>query len=54
MIKVTNLANGRATTCRINDRGPYAGKRILDASHKVAQDLDFIGAGLTRVKIETQ
>lgn len=53
-IKVTNLANGRTATCRVNDRGPFVKGRILDASYKVASDLGFIGAGLARVKIETQ
>lgn len=54
VIKVTNLVNGRSTTCRINDRGPFVKGRILDASHKVADILGFVGSGLTRVRIESQ
>ena len=32
-LKVTNQRNGRSVTVRINDRGPYAGGRILDLSY---------------------
>jgi rare lipoprotein A len=30
---VTNQSNGRQVTVRVNDRGPYAGGRVLDLSH---------------------
>lgn len=32
-LRVTNRANGRSVTVRINDRGPYAGGRIIDLSY---------------------
>lgn len=32
-LKVTNQRTGRSVTVRINDRGPYAGGRILDLSY---------------------
>jgi len=51
-IRVTNLANGRSTTVRVNDRGPFIAGRILDVTPRVAKELGFHGAGLTRVRIE--
>lgn len=31
-IRVTNLSNGKTTSVKVNDRGPYSGGRILDMS----------------------
>jgi rare lipoprotein A len=50
--RVTNLSNGRTTWVRINDRGPYAGDRVIDLSAKAARDLDMQRAGLAAVRIE--
>ena len=30
VVRVTNVANGRATSCRIGDRGPYVDGRVID------------------------
>ena len=49
--EVTNLQNGRALKVRINDRGPYAGDRIIDLSRRAAQLLGFEGAGTSRVRV---
>jgi rare lipoprotein A len=51
-IRVTNLKNGRTTTVRVNDRGPFVQGRILDVTPRVAKELGFHGAGLTPVRIE--
>src|SRR5437764_9736380 len=32
-VKVTNLRNGKWVIVRINDRGPYGGRRIMDLSY---------------------
>jgi rare lipoprotein A len=32
IVQVTNLENGRSLTLRVNDRGPFAGARIIDVS----------------------
>ena len=32
-LKVTNQRNGASVVVRVNDRGPYAGGRILDLSY---------------------
>jgi rare lipoprotein A len=36
-IKVTNLKNNKSVIVRINDRGPYIGKQILDLSYGAAK-----------------
>lgn len=52
-LKVTNLNNGRTIVVRINDRGPFVRGRIIDLSRAAAGELGFIGAGVTRVHVET-
>ena len=50
--RVTNLGNGYSIIVRVNDRGPYHGGRVMDVSSRVADVLDFKGAGTARVKVE--
>ena len=56
ILRVTNLANGRAVQVRVVDRGPAQGPQnegvIIDLSRKAADRLDFIRAGRARVRIE--
>ena len=52
MRRVTNLGNGHSIIVRVNDRGPYHGGRVMDVSSRVADALDFKGAGTARVKVE--
>jgi rare lipoprotein A len=56
VVRVTNLANGRALELQILDRGPAAGPRadgvIIDVSEGAARALGFISAGRARVRIE--
>lgn len=51
-VKVTNLKNGKTVVVKINDRGPYAGKRILDLSLAAANVLNFRAQGETSVSVE--
>lgn len=51
-VRVTNLDNGRSVVVRINDRGPYVEKRVIDLSYAAARELQFIGQGTTRVRLE--
>ena len=51
-VRVTNLANGRSVVVRINDRGPYVEERVIDLSYAAARELQFIGHGTTRVRLE--
>jgi rare lipoprotein A len=51
-IRVTNLRNGRTVVVKTNDRLHPRMKRIIDLSKAAAVKLGYVGAGLTRVKIE--
>ena len=50
-VKVTNLNNGRSVVVRINDRGPYAGGRVIDLSAAAARSLNMIRSGVARVRV---
>lgn len=51
-LRVTNLANQRAVTVVINDRGPFVGGRIIDVSRGAADVLGFRANGVAQVRIE--
>ncbi len=51
MVRVENLANGREVVVRINDRGPFAARRIIDLSKGAAQKLGMIASGTARVRV---
>jgi rare lipoprotein A len=51
-LRVTNLANGRATIVRVNDRGPFHSDRVIDLSYAAAVKLGFVDDGTARVKLE--
>ncbi len=51
-IRVTRLDNGREVTLRVNDRGPFVGNRIVDLSQAGAEQLDMVGPGTARVRLE--
>lgn len=51
-VRVTNLANGRQTIVRVNDRGPFHGNRIIDLSYAAAVRLGFADQGVARVRVE--
>ncbi|MFZ4399753.1 MAG: septal ring lytic transglycosylase RlpA family protein [Bacteroidales bacterium] len=50
-VKVTNLNNQKSIVVRINDRGPFINKRIIDLSRAAADSLDFIFNGLAKVQL---
>ena len=51
-VKVTNLKNNKSIVLRVNDRGPFIKGRIIDVSYAAAKELDFIGTGITKVRVE--
>ncbi|MTI14714.1 septal ring lytic transglycosylase RlpA family protein [Sansalvadorimonas verongulae] len=51
-VRVTNLANDRSVVVRVNDRGPFHGKRVIDLSWAAAKKLGYQGQGTARVRIE--
>src|ERR1700732_1927217 len=50
--RVTNLGNGKSLIVRVNDRGPYAGNRLLAVENRAAELLEFKGNGVARVRVE--
>ena len=56
VVRVTNLANKRRVDVRIVDRGPAKGPRaqgvLIDLSAGVAENLDFVRQGRTKVRLE--
>jgi peptidoglycan lytic transglycosylase len=52
MVRVFDLDNDRTVDVRINDRGPFAGDRIIDLSHAAARAIGLIGPGTARVRLE--
>jgi rare lipoprotein A len=52
MVRVTNLNNGKTTTVRITDRGPFVDNRIIDLSQAAAREIESIGPGIVPVRIE--
>jgi len=51
-VEVTNLANGRRVTVKINDRGPSLPNRILDVSKRAAIQLGMIESGTAEVSLK--
>jgi rare lipoprotein A len=51
-VRVYDLDNNKTTEVRIIDRGPFVDGRIIDLSHAAAKEIDMIGPGVARVRIE--
>lgn len=51
--KVTNVADGRSAVVKINDRGPFHGKRVIDLSYSAARKLGVVSKGTAMVEIRT-
>jgi len=51
-LQVTNLANGKSVNVRVIDRGPFVEGRILDLSKAAARQIDLLGPGIGRVRIQ--
>jgi len=52
-LRVTNLDNNRSIVVRINDRGPFVANRIIDLTKTGAEQIDMIGPGTARVRLES-
>lgn len=50
-VRVVNLDTGRSVVVRINDRGPFAGDRIIDLSQAAAEAVGMIGTGVAPVRL---
>ncbi len=49
---MTNVANGRSVIVRVNDRGPFVGKRLIDVSLGAAREIQMIRSGTAQVRLE--
>ncbi|MCA8870105.1 MAG: septal ring lytic transglycosylase RlpA family protein [Rhodobacteraceae bacterium] len=52
LVRVTNESNGKSVIVRINDRGPFAGKRIIDLSQRAAHIIGIMQSGVGPVKLD--
>ncbi len=52
LVRVTNLSNNKSTVVRITDRGPFVENRIIDLSQAAAREIESIGPGVVRVRLE--
>jgi rare lipoprotein A len=52
MVRVTNLNNGKTTTVRITDRGPFVENRIIDLSLAAAREIEAVGPGVVPIRLE--
>ena len=50
-VKVTNITNNKSVIVRVNDRGPFHKKRIIDLSYSAAYKIGMLKAGTAKVKI---
>lgn len=50
-LKVVNETNGRSVVVRVNDRGPFAHRRIIDLAKGPAQALGLTSAGTAYVSL---
>ena len=51
-LKVTNLTNNKTVSVRIIDRGPFVDGRIIDLSKAAARQIEMLGPGIGRVRLE--
>ena len=51
-LRVTNPKNGESVIVRVNDRGPFEGRRVVDLSERAAREIGLFRAGTGRVVME--
>jgi len=52
LVKVTNLESGKSVVVRVNDRGPFKPKRVIDLSLGAAKMIGLVRAGIAPVRVE--
>ena len=50
-LEVRNVQNGRSVVVRVNDRGPFSRKRILDLSYAAAKEIGAVRPGTAVVEL---
>jgi rare lipoprotein A len=51
LLEVRNTVNGRSVLVRVNDRGPFAKRRVIDLSYAAALALGMVGPGTAEVEL---
>jgi rare lipoprotein A len=51
-VRVTSLKTGKTVTVRINDRGPFHGRRIIDVSAGAAEAIGIKSSGVGNVRVD--
>lgn len=51
-VRVINVDNGQSVVVRINDRGPFVGKRVIDLSYGAARAVGLVNLGVGKVRLE--
>lgn len=51
-LKVTNKNNGQSVVVKVNDRGPFSGKRVLDLSYGAAKKIGLVKKGVANISME--
>jgi len=51
-LKVTNISNNKITECTVTDRGPFIPGRDLDLSFACAKEIELVGPGTGKVRID--
>jgi len=51
VVTVTNVSNGKSTTCVVNDRGPFVAGRIIDLDTRVFKEVASTSAGVFNARI---
>ena len=50
-VRVTNLSNGQSVFVRVNDRGPFGGRRVIDISQAAAKEIGMHRSGTAKVSL---
>ncbi|HBA35922.1 MAG TPA: septal ring lytic transglycosylase RlpA family lipoprotein [Gammaproteobacteria bacterium] len=50
-VEITNLNNGKKIVAKVNDRGPFHGKRLIDLSYAAAAKLGIFAKGTGYVEV---
>jgi rare lipoprotein A len=51
VVRVTNLINGRMVKVRVNDRGPFTRRLVIDLSEAAARELGMFRRGIAKVSL---
>ncbi len=51
LLEVVNLKNGKSVVVRVNDRGPWTKRRLIDISQAAARKLGMMSTGIGNVKV---